>query len=209
MGESFEVVFRGEIKAGADLAIVKQGLARLFGQPSARIEALFCGREVVIKTGIDRTRALRYQADMARVGALCLIRPVGVIEEVRFAGARSDVQQRSNEFSLSGVFAALMVCPRCGHQQLEGEFCAHCRVSFRELELEQRRQRKRERIFAQRRAGMQPEERIDADIDHGDVLEIGEATPRQGGVPGAARRAIAVVAAVAVGIAVALWFASR
>ncbi len=177
MDERFAVVFRGEVKPGADIELVQQGLARLFGQPLEHIATLFDGQQVTIKSDIDRITALRYQSDMARVGAISHIRSQGVAEDVAFGShdmqrARAEVDSRDRNFSLSGVFASVMVCPRCGHQQLAGEFCAQCRVSFKALELEERRRRKRETIMARREAEAAEAAQIDTSIDHSEAVEL-------------------------------------
>jgi len=68
MGD-YEIVFSGELQPGADAQQVRVNLQQLFKASAERIEALFCGRPLVIKSGLDRVTAEKYQALLARAGA--------------------------------------------------------------------------------------------------------------------------------------------
>jgi hypothetical protein len=70
----YQIIFRGALAEGADPAAVKRNLATLFKTDESRIEALFSGKAVVIKNGVDRKTALAYQAALKKAGALCEIR---------------------------------------------------------------------------------------------------------------------------------------
>lgn len=72
--QRFDVIYQGEILDGGDIAEVKGNLARLFKTHAGAIEHLFSGRPVLIKRGLDRETALKYQIAMKKAGAACLIR---------------------------------------------------------------------------------------------------------------------------------------
>jgi len=72
----FLVVFDGRLVEGADPARVKANLAQVFKTEVAKVEPLFAGRRAVIKRGLDETTARKYQAVLARAGAV-----VELIEE--------------------------------------------------------------------------------------------------------------------------------
>jgi hypothetical protein len=67
--EKYDLVFRGELEPGAELAQVKQNLSRLFKMDVARIEALFSGKAVVLKRGLDAETAGKYRAAIRKAGA--------------------------------------------------------------------------------------------------------------------------------------------
>ncbi len=67
--ETFDIVFRGELVPGAELAQVKQNLARLFKMDPARIELLFSGKPVVLKRGLDMDAAGKYRVAIKKAGA--------------------------------------------------------------------------------------------------------------------------------------------
>jgi hypothetical protein len=67
---NFAVVFRGRLVEGADPAAVRANLARLFNADAERIEKMFSGQSVIIKKGLDEAGAKKYQAALAKAGAL-------------------------------------------------------------------------------------------------------------------------------------------
>lgn len=67
--EKYNLVFRGELVPGADLAQVKQNLARLFKMDAARIDILFSGKTVVLKRGLDTDTAAKYRMAINKAGA--------------------------------------------------------------------------------------------------------------------------------------------
>lgn len=149
----YEVVFQGETFPGANVGAVKAALGRLFDQAPAAIEHLFAAGEVVIKNDLSREAAERYQAEMSRCGAVARIRrmpgrdPTREIPSIGKASFRGPLSQ---ELSLADVKAALMECPRCGHRQLEGDYCTQCNVDIKAFRLEERRRAKEDRIIEAR-----------------------------------------------------------
>ncbi|EIK94752.1 hypothetical protein PMM47T1_20688 [Pseudomonas sp. M47T1] len=82
----FEIVFRGELVAGAQPALVKANLAKLFQADGARIDALFSGRRLVLKSDLDPQAAEKYRATLERAGIVVSIEPVPVhVEEIEMA----------------------------------------------------------------------------------------------------------------------------
>jgi hypothetical protein len=74
---SYEVSFSGILAEGSDPAQVRRNLAELFKTDLQRIERLFCGKSIVIKSNLDQTSALKYQVAMRRAGAVCTIEERG------------------------------------------------------------------------------------------------------------------------------------
>ena len=67
--EKYDLVFRGELVPGADLAQVKQNLSRLFKMDAARVEALFSGKAIVLKRGMEMDAAGAYRVAIKKAGA--------------------------------------------------------------------------------------------------------------------------------------------
>lgn len=68
--KTFEIVFRGDIQFGQNLQDVKQKLQQLFKIDSAKVDALFSGKPVVLKRGLDKTSAEKYQDVLTKAGAM-------------------------------------------------------------------------------------------------------------------------------------------
>jgi hypothetical protein len=82
----YEIAFAGQLVVGADPAQVKANLARLFQADAARIEVLFSGRRMVIKSELDAEGAEKYRTIMARAGAVAEVRELQpLIEEIELA----------------------------------------------------------------------------------------------------------------------------
>lgn len=69
MSELFNVVFRGDILPGHDLATVKAQMAQLFKLDDVRLAAVFSGKPVVLKKDCDIGTAEKIKAALTRVGA--------------------------------------------------------------------------------------------------------------------------------------------
>lgn len=83
----YDVVFRGDVAPGENIAEVKQQLAQLFKANEERIEQLFSGRPMVLKRGVNKATANRYKESLGNAGAIVTIRPA--VEVV--AGAKVDL----------------------------------------------------------------------------------------------------------------------
>ncbi len=73
----FAVVFKGQLVEGADPAQVRAKLAKLFNADAARVEAMFSGKTVIVKKGIDEDTAKQYKAVLAKAGAVALVARTG------------------------------------------------------------------------------------------------------------------------------------
>lgn len=77
--EEFDIIFRGDIVLGHQLAEVKQRLQQLFKSDAERIDALFSGRPVPLKRNLDRATAEKYRDVLLKAGAQTDIRPAGSV----------------------------------------------------------------------------------------------------------------------------------
>lgn len=73
----FNVVFAGEMVAGADPAKVRENLAAAFRMDVSKVEALFSGKRVVVKKDADQATAMKFRAVMKQAGAVCDLERIG------------------------------------------------------------------------------------------------------------------------------------
>lgn len=106
----FEVVFRGDIEPGRAVVEVKESLGKLFNAETSRVEQLFSGKPVVIKAGLEKEKALHYQAILKKIGALVDIRPDMSVEVV--ASAETDGSSDYSE-----LIAAALNSPQSDNYQ--------------------------------------------------------------------------------------------
>jgi ribosomal protein L37E len=129
-----QVLFSGEIADGANEATVRQNLMRRLGLDERKVPQLFSGRTVVIRGDLSREAADALQAELAALGAIARIKDPTPDEKAKFKiDARADK-------TLKDITAAHAECPRCGHVQLEAEFCARCGVDISTARKNQRKQ---------------------------------------------------------------------
>lgn len=72
----YRVIFSGEIAEGKDVEEVKREVGGLFRLDEAKVEQLFTGRKVVIKTDVDHETALKFQQSMEKCGGICQIEEI-------------------------------------------------------------------------------------------------------------------------------------
>ncbi len=105
MSQTFELIYNGSISKGFEPDQVKQNVARLYKIDVARIERLFSGELVVIKTGLDRETALKYQAAMKNAGAEVAIRPVQAAVPTAESAPKAEAAAPATESAPSPVVA--------------------------------------------------------------------------------------------------------
>ncbi len=142
MAGQFQVLFSGDEGEGASVDAVRRNLGRHLGIDERKTAQLFSGRTVVIRSGISRDEAERFQAELANLGAVARIKDLSIDERAKFKidGKRPDA-------TLKDITAAHAECPRCGHLQLEAEFCARCGVDIAAA----RKQKRKEDLLIERK----------------------------------------------------------
>lgn len=78
MSNTFEVVFKGEVIEGSDVAATRANIGKLFNADEAKIERLFSGNSVVIKKDLDEATANKYIGAFKKAGALAIVRNAAV-----------------------------------------------------------------------------------------------------------------------------------
>lgn len=112
MSNLFEVAFAGQLVPGADLEQVKANLARLFQADPQRIAALFSGRRIVIKGGLDAESAEKYRLTLERAGARVEVAALGQAQPVAPAPAAPAVPAVARPEPATSGFPELKVVPR-------------------------------------------------------------------------------------------------
>lgn len=72
--ELFNVVFRGDILPGHNLADVKARFAQLFKMDAAKAEGFFSGKPLVLKANCDQATAAKFKAVLEQAGAMVEVR---------------------------------------------------------------------------------------------------------------------------------------
>lgn len=65
----FDIIFRGDIVFGHQLAEVKLKLQQLFKVDAAKVDALFAGRPIPLKRNLDEATAQKYREVLFKAGA--------------------------------------------------------------------------------------------------------------------------------------------
>ena len=87
----FDVIFRGDIVIGHQLQDVKARLQQLFKTDAARIDALFTGRPVPLKRGLDEATANKYRAALMKAGAQVEVCAAGSVK----SGSAAETAKRA------------------------------------------------------------------------------------------------------------------
>lgn len=124
MGQ-FQVLFSGQIVEGANDALVRTNVARKLGLDERKVAQLFSGRTVVIRSELTRNEAEQLQSELNALGALARIKDLTPDERAKFK-----IDRKNSVTTLKDITAAHVECPRCGHMQLESEFCARCGIDM-------------------------------------------------------------------------------
>jgi ribosomal protein L32 len=124
MGQ-FQVLFSGQVVEGASEALVRANVARKLGLDERKVAQLFSGRTVVIRSELSRNEAEQLQSELNGLGALARIKDLTPDERAKFK-----IDRKVSDTTLKDITAAHVECPRCGHMQLESEFCARCGIDM-------------------------------------------------------------------------------
>ncbi len=73
----FDIYFAGELVAGQDSTEVKANIGRVFKLSGNKLEVLFAGKPVCIKTNINAENAGKYRRAFLKAGALIRVAPAG------------------------------------------------------------------------------------------------------------------------------------
>lgn len=103
--ELFDLVFRGEIVKNIDEKLARKNVQQLFKIPVAKVDALFSGKPVVLKRGLNMEVANKYRVAIKKAGAL-----VNVVAQA--APAQQGDSQNPSQEKVSKIAVAPTVEPR-------------------------------------------------------------------------------------------------
>lgn len=121
--QQFDIIFRGDIVFGHQLADVKNKLQQLFKADAAKIDALFTGRPVPLKRGLDQASAQKYKDVLIKAGAQVELVAVGAIQpsdpQPIKPEARSPQSQVAATHTVASASAPLTMAQRLAQQEAE------------------------------------------------------------------------------------------
>lgn len=147
MSGQFEVLFHGEVYASVDPDQAQVEMAKLFRQSPEAVKRLFSGKTWVLKDGLDRETAERYQVELAKIGLISELR-----DRAPAAAAKPEPSPhgKSQNFTIESIAIARMTCPACQYQQLEADYCARCGANIDGAKKQVRLKEKEDRIIQER-----------------------------------------------------------
>ena len=92
--ELFRVVFDGSLTGDFELSTAKQRFAKLFRLNKRQIEALFSGKEHIIKNNVPETEAMKLMIRVAEAGCECYIQEVPDDAELNYEEKRKSGERR-------------------------------------------------------------------------------------------------------------------
>jgi len=122
----FKVVFTGELLPGFTADTVKENLAKLFKSDIEKIDALFTGKQVVLKRELKDADADKYLAALRSTGALA--RKESDLAAHLSLVATEGHDKKALPAAAQSATRGVMTCPKCGHEQAKSAECAACGV---------------------------------------------------------------------------------
>lgn len=147
MSGQFEVLFHGEVYASVDPDQAQADMAKLFRQSPEAVKRLFSGKTWVLKDGLDRETAERYQVELAKIGLISELRDRAPAVEAK---PEPSPHGKSQNFTIESIAIARMTCPACQYEQLEADYCARCGANIDGAKKQVRLKEKEDRIIQER-----------------------------------------------------------
>lgn len=81
----YEIAFSGQCLPHTRLDAVKAGVGQMFKADAQRVELLFSGRRLILKSHLDAAAAERFRHALERAGAVAEIVPMGALQTIELA----------------------------------------------------------------------------------------------------------------------------
>lgn len=142
MAEQFKVVFTGDLKDGAVPDQVAEQFAKRFSCGMDRaVKLVQSGRDVVIKSGVDKDKADKYASALESLGMVARVEAAMVLQleddeqeteaspQVSATGTTASVSAASMTMETDSESAADNgTCPKCGSDRIKGDNCLGCGI---------------------------------------------------------------------------------
>jgi len=132
-----KIIFNGEIREGFSQETVKHNLSKLLKIDADRVNQLFGGHPVTLKTVDDRKAAQKYLMALHQAGAVCQVESPSAASG---SGADKPLSTKPEKPARPSPSAAnepprsdageMVRCPACGYRQKPSEKCIMCGVAF-------------------------------------------------------------------------------
>jgi len=134
---TFRLVFRGEYSLDCELDEVKQKVSALFKLDRAKVETLFSGRAVTLKSKLSRDEATRLKAVFDKTGGIAYVEQMAAVTAplVEWDSYSEEITPQSQAplAPAATVPDKPLACPKCGFVQVKSPSCVQCGVFFHKV----------------------------------------------------------------------------